>query len=151
MNAVLTLVRTLPVPRLPRVMRATGIAGMMGALACAVGGTAAAAPGDIPRQGVLPDGRGWEKVSPQEKNGFDVASTGMNWTLPSGDATAIKLRGVAPGSTGGRQTSVLKAVRDPQMGWSAEVVNVGLPEPLGLGWSLAAGIRTSPVAPDVVF
>jgi hypothetical protein len=48
------------------------LAAMTATLACS--SAASASPGDIPGHGFLPDNRGWEMVSPVEKNATDVSA-----------------------------------------------------------------------------
>jgi hypothetical protein len=56
--------RVLRVPVVRSMVAATSTALVMAAV---LARSAAAAPGDIPGRGFLPDNQGWEKVSPEDK------------------------------------------------------------------------------------
>ncbi len=72
------------------------------------------------RTGALPTfpGRGYEKVSPDDKHGYDLSGSGVAAATPSGDRVVFQSTGALPGSPVGVGTDSLVATRGPS-GWSS--------------------------------
>ena len=98
----------------------------------AVGGPAAASTGEIPGRGVLPDNRGYEKVSPLDKNGANALELGPRASSPDGSKFNFQIIGAPPGSVAGKEKTTLLAVRDPLTGWSGSVIDPPIPASSGV-------------------
>lgn len=114
-------------PRRPTalVYRAVCLATVVLMAAAIAATTTLAAPGEIPGRGFLPDDRGWEKVSPGPKNGFDVYGYGTRQTSTSGDRAVFGLSHTAPGAAVGGQSTLL--ANRGAGGWLAHPIDA--PEP----------------------
>ncbi len=73
-----------------------------------------------------PPGRGYEKVSPDQKNGIDMGSWGAQAVDPSGNRVAFAATFSVPGANAGWLTPLL-ADRDPVSGWSSEAIDPPIP------------------------
>ncbi len=68
----------------------------------------------------LPEGRGYERISPADTNGYPVAPLGVRSTSPSGDRVVFQAsKGSVPGTAAGVVGDPLLATRGPS-GWSSE-------------------------------
>ncbi|HEX6205112.1 MAG TPA: hypothetical protein VFZ29_04830 [Solirubrobacterales bacterium] len=79
-------------------------------------------PGLVPGKGFLPDGRGWEKVTPEDKGGVDVAGDSYDArTKVSADGNSIMYtsHGVFAGAPSGGYPSFYKAARGAD-GWTSQ-------------------------------
>ncbi len=77
----------------------------------------AAGAGEIPGRGFLPDNRGWEKVTPEDKNGFGLSPVSTTSVAPSGDAVGWGLYGgPSPLTPAGVGEDALVSERDAAKG-----------------------------------
>lgn len=120
----------------------------------------AAGPGEVPGRGFLPDNRGYEKVSPDDKNDNDVMVTAAMSASESGNRIFYFLNGAPKGAPSGTVPSGLMSSREGS-GWQDEILIPPVPQPnnqeaptvLGVSRDLSAYVYRSfspltPGAPD---
>jgi len=95
--------------------------------------SAVAAPGDVPGRGFLPDGRGWEMVSPPDKNDSDVIfDTATARGAVSGAAVTYQSAGAFAGTPGGPKFSAYLSRRRAD-GWHTVSITPAQAAPDAIG------------------
>jgi hypothetical protein len=87
-------------------------------------------PGKVPGKGFLPDDRGWEKVSPADKGGIDIAGDSTyarTKASTDGNGLIYTAHGVFAGAPSGGYPSYYQAKRGPD-GWTTDAM---LPRSVG--------------------
>jgi len=113
--------------------------------------SALAAPGDIPGRGFLPDNRGWEEVTPAEKEGTDILLSEITHASLSGDRLYFKAVGALAGAPGSISNQDYLAERGQDGNWLTQPLNPPFANhfgPLGATYAFDPELSTALIAAE---